>query len=611
MLTTRPRHSYRISLAALIAVALTLCVCSSPAVHAAVTVEITLTQNVLRINETSRMQVTVRSDGNDALNAPVIPEINGLTFSYRATSNKTNWSMVNGRTSVERAAIHEYDVIALASGQYSLKDIRVQTESGFVAAKPVTLSVLDQSAPAPTATPQPAPTVDNQQWPYYLGQINKQDAYVGEEVILDYYLLVPRDYERSIQIDKVVDKQGVFQSFWVEKHEIGRDLEKEYVKIDNEIFAKFTINRYILYPLKPGKIEIGPLEVQGRRAVSMGISVFRRQENFSKSSNAITLNVKPLPEEGKPQSFKGAVGRFQLNNKVDEVEIDEGDPVTLSISLEGFGNLRNAPSPQLPDLSNFDQFDPTTSQDIQVTQEGVSGRVDYTHVLIPHDINANEIGPVQYAYFDPQTETYITLETPPIELKIHAALGSRNGYSSGSPRRIPTRIGDDFRFIHTSMLALASINLGAHRRIMVWLFALLPLALLGATLYAKARRDYLIANPDAAKRLRAPLAARKCLSDAQEALAAGDLQQTYAAIGRAIIQTIDHCWNLAAAGLTINELKETLIAKGVDADSVAQTEAILETVDGARFSGGSLDAASAGADLKQTEQIVQSLMKLK
>ena len=397
--------TYKRLLIALFAMGFFLCAVALTS-DAKVSIEATLSKNVLRINETTRMQITVRSDGNDALNTPVIPELNGLTFSYRSNSNKTNWSMVNGRTSVERAVIHEYDVIALAAGQYSLKDIRVQTESGFVAVKPITLTVLDENASAPTPSPQPSPTIDNQQWPYYLGQITKQDAYVGEETILDYYLLVPREYERNIQIDKVLDKQGVFQSFWVEKHDVGRDLEKEYVKIDNQIFAKFTINRYILYPLKPGKIEIAPLEVQGRRAVSTGISVFRRQENFSKSSNPVTLNVKPLPEEGKPENFQGAVGRFQLSSKVDEIELDEGDPVTLNISLEGVGNLRNAPSPQLPDLTNFDQFGPTTSQDISVSKEGVSGRVEYTHVLIPHDINANEIGPVRYAYFDPSGQIH-------------------------------------------------------------------------------------------------------------------------------------------------------------------------------------------------------------
>ncbi|MBZ0256831.1 BatD family protein, partial [bacterium] len=446
--------------------------------HATVTVEVSLSKTVLRINEKATMQITVRSDGNDELNNPTMPEVNGLTISYRSSSNKTNWSMINGRTSIERAVIHELDVIALAPGKYALKDIKVKTDSGFVAAKPVTISVLDESAPAPTATPQPAPSVDNKQWPFYLGQINKQEAYVGEEVILTYYLLVPREYERSIQIDKIIEKQGAMQSFWVEKQDIGKDLEKEYVKIDNHFFAKFTINRYILYPLKPGKIDIDPLEVQGRRAVSMGLSVFRRQESFSKFSNEVSLNVKPLPEEGKPDNFEGAVGRFQLNDKVDSTEIEEGDPVTLTITLEGFGNLRNAPSPKLPDLSNFDQFDPTNSEDITVSKDGVSGRVEYTHVLIPHDLNANEIGPVRYSYFDPQEAKYVSLETPPIALNIKAALGGNRGaFTSGSPRRIPTRIGDDFRFINTSLLALAYIDLGVHRRVTLWLFALLPLLL--------------------------------------------------------------------------------------------------------------------------------------
>ncbi|MBI1389965.1 MAG: hypothetical protein GC154_16110 [bacterium] len=599
------------------ALAIAVMMIAAPA-HADVTVSAAVSPAMIHVNEGAKLSVTVNSNANDQLNPPTVPQIQGLNISYRSQQSSTSWSMVNGQTTTSRSLIYEYDVLGLAEGDYELKDIRVPTANGFVAANPVSLKVLAADAPAPTAEPQSqsqTPDTSQQSNPYgvyFVGQLDKEEAYVGEQVILTYYLLIPREREGDVSIDNVDEQQGQFQGFWVEKHDLGRNFEPEYRSVNNRIYKKYTILRYILFPLKAGEQTIPALKLQGRVSRAMGFSVFRQSDAAVFTSTPITLKVNPLPEEGKPAVFQGAVGGFELSDSVDSKEVKVGDPVTLKVTLSGSGNIRNAPSPVLPDLSMFDQFDPTSSQEVNVTREGVSGKVEYTHVLIPHDVNANEIGPVQFAYFDPQKKEYVTLKTQPIELTVSDAANVHGPYSSGASRRIITRVGDDFRYIHDTPLALSVIPLRMYRGAGFWLLALSPLLIVGGAFAWRRRQDYLSANPDVARSLKAPAVARKFITDAREAFAANDAHRVYAALGKAIEQTVDHRWNLAAAGLTTAQLKERLLERQVDAECVDETTRMMRTVDGARFSGAAgFDRHSIQNDIERTESILQTLMKQK
>ena len=74
----------------------------------------------------------------------------------------------------------------------------------------------------------------------------------------------------------------------------------------------------MLYPQKTGKLDIEPLsfditvEVPTNRRDIFG-SRLMTQANRTVSAGNRTINVKPLPEAGKPEDFTGAVGDFNFN----------------------------------------------------------------------------------------------------------------------------------------------------------------------------------------------------------------------------------------------------------------------------------------------------------
>jgi len=586
-------------------------------------VTVRLDKNVLRTGEQTRLVVSITTDGEQVQGPPAIPAVEGLNIVALNNSFSQQFSSINGQTQITLRYDYFYDVYAMKEGKYTIQGVRAALTSGELTGNPVEVTGFPGAEPAPTRSPSLAtPQKENWHDVYILADISKKEAYVGEELILSYDLVFHQNFrqwfERTMFLRRdyaVMNEQsGALKDFLSETVNLKFEGDMTPVRLSGrkELFFQKPLVRYILFPLKAGEYSCAPFDT-----IEVMIPAYR---GFSANltpvpitPEPVPLRIKPLPEEGKPDIFNGAVGRFQMKVSADPVEIIEGNTITLSISLEGFGNIKNAPSPVLPGLSQFDQFDPTRKEDVQVTPEGVRGRIDYSYVLIPHDVNATEIGPVRYAYFDPEEEKYKILESQPISLTIHPSprSGSRVGLPLGQNRRVITRAGDDFRFIVTAPAAISTVTLPLYHSRKFRLLFLMPAVLLAAGLVIKKRNEFLAVNPAIANRKKAPRLARRFLKDARQALEHKNAAQVYACLGKAITDFIAYRWNVACAGRTGPELRATLQDLGMDAECVDSVLQILSGFDSARFSGAGQTEEQMRADYAKTEQLLGTLMKQK
>ncbi|MEW6238201.1 MAG: BatD family protein [Candidatus Omnitrophota bacterium] len=582
---------------------------SAPLSQAAATYTASLEKNVIRAGETTRLTVSANSNAGEELNPPQFSQINGLSINYLGqTKNESSFSWINGQMTSSRSLEWEYEVIALAEGKYSIANVQSAGAGG--GAQPLILTVLAPGAPTPTQQPGAASAPQTNPYGIFItAECSKKEAYVGEEIILSYDAYFPSN--RNIRAEKLEDRRGQFQGFWTEIFDYGQDRNIQRLRLANNTIAdRLPLIVYILYPLKPGEQSIEPLSLicqVPERSDVFGFP-FGRTQRVSVASGEVKIKAIPLPEEGKPDIFQGAVGTFKLTGRAENTDIRAGDTVTLKVALEGMGNIRNAPSPVLPDLTKFDEFPSTKKEDIRVTKDGASGRVEYTYVLMPRDANANHIDPIRFAYFDPAKKQYFVLQTQPIDLNIQAVSGQRGG-GFLNDRRIINRVGDDFRYIETSPLALSIVYMPIYRRRKFWMALILPILLLALGHYRKNRRRYLEGNPDVVKSKKAPRLARKLLADARKALSGGDPERLYSHLGKAITDYISHRWNFSSAGMTSLEIKQTLCGRGVEEDCAGRVILALEELDAARFSGAARDSGRMQSDFFKTERILSEMMK--
>lgn len=169
-------------------------------------------------------------------------------------------------------------------------------------------------------------------------------------------------------------------------------------------------------PTRTGPISIGPAKV--RLVTQQNV-----MDPFPRWINAemylqvpkLEMEAQPLPA-GAPAGFKNAVGSFQLSARTDGGEIQEGDPLTVDLTVTGSGNLDTMSPPKLSDSDGWKIYSTTTDQRGDERRE-LTGRVVFHQSIRPLEMKS-EIPPFELVYFDPKTKTYETLTTEAIALKM-------------------------------------------------------------------------------------------------------------------------------------------------------------------------------------------------
>ena len=155
---------------------------------------------------------------------------------------------------------------------------------------------------------------------------DKTKAYKGEQIIVSYYL-----YRRVRVFNIQVDKFPILNGFLREDLEmpvLGQRLDTERVVLDGVPYERSLLMRYAAYPLQEGKLQIDSTSLKyayypGSESTDdedpfMGFFRQMQPQQGQERSEQVPIEVLPLPEEGKPNSFTGGVGDFSLVAAVDK-----------------------------------------------------------------------------------------------------------------------------------------------------------------------------------------------------------------------------------------------------------------------------------------------------
>jgi len=297
----------------------------------------------------------------------------------------------------------------------------------------------------------------------------------------------------------------------------------------------------------------------------------------------VRIEVLPLPAEGRPADFTGAIGQWNIELDAKPTELAVGDPITLTVKLSGSGNIDTVPPVQLQNLADFKVYDPTTKT--TKNELNTTGERIFQQVLVPTATTATQLPVVQLSYFDPLVKAYRSVTRGPISIKVNAGTGNHSAIVSGALRARPSeRLGQDIVYRKgTAGPAPPPVFAGTPA---FWIFNLLPLGGLAGVLAWKQRRDKLAGNIAYARRSRAARRARNNLSAASG----------YAEVQRALQDYLGDRLNIPSSGLTASVVDEQQLP--------VQVRAIFEACDAARFAGVAQDVAALK---QQVEQVIDEL----
>jgi tetratricopeptide (TPR) repeat protein len=557
--------------------------------RAAVTAQARLDPQRVAAGEQAELTVEVR--GTQDADVPAVPASDGAVVQYVGPA--TQISIVNGQTS--SSITHHFTVTARREGTITLGPITVTADGQTLQAGTVTLQV-SAGAAEPRGQAEPLRLELD---------ASRTRVYLHERLPITLTLLVGATQVGDVQFPQVPG-----DGFALEP--LGQPTQRRGTR--DGVSYQMVEFRSALTPLRTGTVTVGP--------ATMNMSVLSEQrrgghgfffggptrQSITLESAPLMLDVLPLPEEGKPADFSGAVGEFALDVRAAPLEVTAGDPVTLTYTLHGEGELSSATPPTVPAGAGLRVY-PVQAASAPAGSPPAT-RV-FEQVVIPQQPGTVTLPAVRFSWFDPRTAAYRTAEGAPIRLAVRAAPAGGGpqivGGPAGSTVRPEEPLGRDIVFIKEAPGALLPAGTARWRRWTFWAAQLAPLlALLGAIALER-RRQRLGTDTRRARAARAGRDAREALGRARQALARGDTDVFHDALAGALADYLGAKLDLPPGAVSAEEIGPRLRAAHVPDALVDEVRQLLGAAEQARFAPVGARDGNLARTLDRAEALVRSL----
>jgi len=344
--------------------------------------EATVDRNRIALGEALRLNLSFY--GTQDISAPSIDKIDGFDVRYAGPS--TMVSILNGV--VTSSVTHGYTLVPLKTGTFTIGPFSVEIQGKTLKSRPITVEVVSTGSAAQPSAPsgRALEGVDSSNISqdelkdriFLILSVGKRKAYLNEIIPLTVKLYVNRLGVRDIQFPVIETND-----FSIEKFGQPRQYREELGGVLYDVI-EFSAD---MFAIKPGEFTVGPAKLncnlvvqrqaRARRHSSLDDDFFSgffnddifndffgRYETYplELKSTELPITVMPLPQEGRPECFDGAIGDFKLSVEASPLEVKAGDPITLKMTIKGAGNLDSVKAPKLQSISGFKAYDPQVKQ---------------------------------------------------------------------------------------------------------------------------------------------------------------------------------------------------------------------------------------------------------
>ena len=527
----------------------------------------TASKTQVGVGEQFEVDFTVNGSGSRF----TAPDFSAFQFISGPNISPSN-TVVNGATVV--GTTYGYILSAFKEGTFTITAAAIVVNGHTLLSNSLTIKVQGQAPPQQKiqgqATPpdnDPAPNAKDLSKSLFLrADVSKTKVYTGEQVNVRYRLYTRVDLEAS-QLDKAPDLNG----FW------SQDVIRKSPNAvwGTEIYNGITyhvavLKQTIISPQHSGDLAIDPLIMTFVARIKLPPRQFLnnpfgnyQEVKYQAKSAAVIIHTAPLPTEGKPTDFSGAVGSFSIYTDIDKKELKANETINYTFEVRGSGNLNLVNAPKITPPLDFEKYDPKTTDRITVDSNGISGSRQFNYLLIPRHQGNYKLELAHFTYFDPIAKKYVALPVNAFNIKVNKGDVQVNVpvFNSADQQDIKM-LGNDIRYIKTSAIGLTTGSAFYNSLLYYMLLLVGPFLFAAAFFY---RRWYTNYNSDAVlvKSRKAGKIANKHLADAKKELATGNNIAFFAAIARGLYGYLSDKLNIPFADLNKENITDRLKARSV------------------------------------------------
>lgn len=563
--------------------------------------EAKVSKNTLGINERLRIEFNMNADGDNF----VAPNFEASGFRViGGPSQSVSQSWINGKSSFNKSYI--YILLPTQKGQLTIKQAAIEINGQIYKTSPVKINVTN--AVEIPKDPNEAPAVSADDNIYLVADISKSNPYLNEPITVVYKLYF--SYSIGISNWRELNKPK-YNDFWSQNIDI-KQLKAEEGMFKGERYRYVVLRKTVLYPQKSGKLEIEPLSLDIDCQVPSNRRNFWGQPIMVEDSKRVSagskiINVRALPESGKPVDFSGAVGQFDFKVNPSKTTLKNGESLDLTLSVIGKGNLKlfSLPKPVVP--TALEMYDPVHEENVSTPLTGMTGRITDKYTIIPQYKGSYQIKPLSFSYFDLASGRYKTITSQPITITVldgpSVASGEKSNPTEVTKNKV--EVAKSFAFIKpkTSLKSMEKedfLGSGLFYSLVALPFLAIPLLIVGR------RRKRAIDNDVVGNKIRKSNAlAKKYLSEAKKHL--GQKEPFYIALEKALHNFLKAKLNIETSDMSKEKIREILTERNAQPETISEFITLTENCEFARYAPSSDTAIQQ--DYEKAVEIISNLEK--
>ena len=485
------------------------------------------------------VKLTLRCEGSSPQTTQHTESPGQLDLMFLVRSD--SFSIVNGIKFTSATFI--YRIEPRREGEFIIPPFKVLVDGKLILSEPIRLKVVGANEKIPN---DPAIGIDPGNTSQLEVELPKQEVYVGELFPISVRLMFQAAQDETIP---QIRTEGI--RFML----IRPRIEQSVRQIGDRLFKVLTYHNTAVAS-KTGKLEV--VFETDLTTIDFSNNVFGARREIHLISKPVTLNVLPLPKEGQPAGFTGAVGDFNIAVAATPTNSATGDPLTLRVQIFGQGTLDDVPAPSIVEWKSFRSYPASTKLTFTDTMHRVSIKT-FEQPIVPLEISIKEIPAIRFDFFNPHKKQYEMIESSPIALTLSPGTVQKNlSTPIKNPEIAPAPL---FKHIRPEMglLGQASPPL-LLRPWFLFLQGLPLLACIGAWIWRR-RKDYLDAHPEILRRNRVDQLTRQTLRGLRQSHASQSTDQFYGQSYSLLQEVIGERLGIEAAAISdsvIDDLKNRL-----------------------------------------------------
>ena len=536
--------------------------------------ETEVSKTKLGVNENLRVDFKMNKDG-DNFNPP---SFNGFRVVGGPNQSVSN-SWINGVRTFSKT--YSYFLTPEKKGNYTIGQASIEIDGDIYKTLPVKVQVTEavESSLSPGS---PSSVVDDD---IELSiEISKSNPYLNEPISVEFKLL----FNPKINVTNLGEIDNPeFKNFWSQNIKIPR-LEIKSTSYKGQRYNYVTWKKALLFPQKAGDLELLPLtldvtiDVPTNRRDFFGNTIYTQTSKKVASRKRI-IKVKNFPENGKPESFNGAVGNFDISLNSSKSQLKATESFQLEFKVNGNGNLKLFSLPEIIVPSSLEKYAPEFKEKINTSLSGMNGEISNVYTIVPQYQGKYPIPPVEFSFFNPKTEQYVTLYSNEsiVDVLDGPTRLSESNVQASNPVSNSITSSDQFNFIKLSsdFIQIDRKNIIDSKKILFTLFLIPIIILVLAIIYFNLRNKKVSEN--ILKSRDADLLARQYLNNAK--IDMNNKDSFYASLENALFNFIKSKYLIEREDFSKDRLKSILEKNKISDNIIEDLINIINSCELARY----------------------------